>query len=365
MMFLENVLSDSPSLKTRLLILCISSVLTAGLAEGLIRLVDGNATPMIRLFQTDQQGHIELVPNGEARIASAQGLPWEIHTNAQGHRVPPKPLSNKAWIAVGDSQVMGNGVADSEPFPALLNLGGEAAHNLGVPGYGVGDALWSATRHLDKHPAAGVIVIVNQMNDWEETEAPVGERYQVRGGWLVDAEDADGARGSFLASPLARTHLGFLLGHLILKDWDSPMDPMPEWMANPAQQREKTMRIATAIQAFSTTHPNTRVVPVYLPADVYAAPGRASATPLAPHVPSLQIKPWEDTRIRDQVMVALADLEPIDLTASLTDSITFLEGDYHLSPEGHQAVANTIMASLQTPPQKAEAASEEEETPDQ
>jgi hypothetical protein len=365
MMFSENILSDSPSLKIRVLILALSSTLTAGLAEGLIRMVDGNALPMIRLFQADQQGHIQLSPSGDARIASPRGLPWEIHTDARGHRVPPRPLSNTAWIVVGDSQVMGNGVADDQPFPALLNLNGEPAHNLGVPGYGVGDALWAATQHLDEYPAEGVVVVVNQMNDWEETEAPVGERYQVRGGWLIDAEDAASARGSFLASPLASTHLGFLLGHLALRDWSPAAKPVPEWMSDPAAQRTKTLRISSAIQAFAQTHPDVRVVPVYLPADVYAAAGRATATPLAPHLTSIDGNPWEDTRLRNQVMIALADLDPVDLTPALTDPTAFLEGDYHLSPEGHQAVARTIMASLQPPFPTEEAGSTAQEMPPQ
>ena len=340
-------MSDSPPLKIRLLILAISSLVTAALAEGLVRLADGNAMPMIRLFQTDSSGHIGLEPNGLARISAPFGPPWEIHTDMKGRRVPPQPLTEQAWIVVGDSQVMGNGVADAEAFPSLLRVNGDPAHNLGVPGYGVGDALWSATQHLDQHPAAGVIVIVNQMNDWEETDAPVGDRYKVRGGWLVDDEDAHGPRGSFLASPLSRTHLGFLLGHLALRDWSPPDLPVPDWMLDPTKQRAKTLRIAHAIRSFAETHAQTDVVPVYLPADVYASAGRAEASPLTPHLSKLDVKPWEDSRLQHQLMTALSELEPIDLTDSLRDESAFLQGDYHLSPTGHQRVASAIMSTLE------------------
>ena len=352
-----------PPLKTRLLILGISSLVTAGLAEGMVRVADGNALPMIRLFETNAEGHIGLQANGSARISSPVGKPWEIHTDAHGRRIPPRPLSDKAWVVVGDSQVMGNSVSDAEPFPALLNLGGEPAHNLGVPGYGVSDALWSAKQHLDRYPAAGVIVIVNQMNDWEETEAPVGSRYTVRGGWLLDAEDAHGARGSFLASPLSRPHLGFLLGHLILKDWEPPSDPIPAWMSHPTAQREITLRIANAIKSFSDGHPNTPVVPVYLPADIYASEGRSDASPLTQHLSDIDFKPWEDDRLRNQVMTALSDFETIDLTPNLSDKSAFLERDYHLSSIGHQAVANTIMSSLEKPTPPAEVSATKEESP--
>ena len=345
------------------MVLCISSLVTACLAEGLIRLADGNALPMIQLFEADDQGHITLQQNGTSRISSPRGDPWEINTDAQGRRTANKPLSDRAWIVVGDSQVMGNGVADSEAFPGLMKLNGEPAHNLGVPGYGVADALWSATRHLDQFQARGVVVIVNQMNDWEETHAPVGERYRVRGGWLIDAKDAAGPRGTFLASPLAHTHLGFLLGHLLLRDWDGPKDPIPDWMAKPQDQREKTLIIANTIAEFAATHPTTKIVPVYLPADVYASKARGPLSPLTPHLADLDVEPWEDTRLRDQVLTALADLDPIDLTPVLREKEAFLELDYHLSALGHASVAAAIMRGIAEAVPPLEASTKTAETP--
>ena len=206
---------------------------------------------------------------------------------------------------------------------------------------------------------------MNQMNDWEETDAPVGERYKVRGGWLLDTEDAQGARGNFLASPVACTHLGFLLGHLILRDWNPPAEPVPEWMLNPSEQRTKTLHIANAIHAFADAHPNTQVVPVYLPADLYASEGRADKSPLTQHLSALGLNPWEDDRLRNQTMTALSEHEPIDLSDALVDQTSFLEGDYHLSAMGHQAVANTIMDTIANRARPAEASPTEPEKPPQ
>ena len=358
-------MSESPTLKTRLMVLGISSLVTAVLAEGLIRLVDGNSLPMIKLFEADDQGHITLQKNGTSRISSPRGEPWEINTDEHGRRTTPTPPSDNAWIVVGDSQVMGNGVADAEAFPGLLTLDNEPAHNLGVPGYGVADALWAATQHLDRFQAKGVIVIVNQMNDWEETHAPVGVRYQVRGGWLIDEQDADGPRGTFLASPLAHTHLGFLLGHLILRDWDGPTEPIPNWMAKPQYQREKTLIIAQTIAEFAAAHPQTRVVPVYLPADVYASEARAELSPLTPHLGELNVPPWEDTRLRDQVMTAMADFDPIDLTPVLRKKEAFLELDYHLSAFGHASVADAIKREIAQNDPPPEASTGTAEIPNQ
>ena len=152
--------------------MALSSAITAGLCEGLVRLADGNATPMIRLFEQSESGDIRLRSSGRARISSPVGEPWEIHTNSSGHRDAGSLLDDTAWIVVGDSQVMGNGVADSEPFPALLSINGQAATTWVYRG--TASATHSGPRHhLDRHPAAGVVVIINQMNDWEEVDAPV------------------------------------------------------------------------------------------------------------------------------------------------------------------------------------------------
>jgi len=340
--------SDVPSIKARIAIMTISSLITAALCEGAIRVIDGNATPMIRLFESDAGGAIHLEPSETARIARAYGEPWEINTDANGHRIASQTVDDRSWIVVGDSQVMGNGVNDAEPFPALLTIDGSGVRNLGVPGYGVGDALWSANEHLADHPAGGVIVIVNQMNDWDEVNEPVGSRYRVRGGWLIDAEDAEGPRGQFLASPLSSSHLLFLLGHLALKDWDAPTPPVPQWMTDPVSMRETTLIMTNAIHSFAQRHPTTPVLPVYLPADIYATADRASDSPLAPFATELATEPWRDTRLRDQVMTALADLKPLDLTPVLSEGEHFLMGDYHLSALGHSAVAKAITSSLES-----------------
>ena len=332
----------------------ISTLVTFALAEGLVRLADGNATPMIRLFQQDSDGSIQLQPDGEVHIISPRGEPWTLTTGTAGYRHSAVPIPPQAWFAVGDSQVMGNGVNDDVPFAAQIEIDGHAMHNAGVPGYGVADALWLATRHVDKHPADGVVVVLNQMNDWDEAEAPVGDRYTVRAGWLLDTEDAAGPRGTFLASPLSSSHLFFLVGHLLLRDWDPAPPQTPAWMNDPASQRATTLRFAHAVKDFALKHPDTRVLPVYLPADLYASSERLGESPLTPHRDSLSVAPWEDNRLRDQVMFAFADLDILDLTPVLKGRAdAFLNGDYHLSETGHAMVAAAIEAHLSAPVEPA------------
>jgi hypothetical protein len=187
-----------------------------------------------------------------------------------------------------------------------------------------------------------VIVVINQMNDWDEVTTPVGQRYRVRGGWLIDQEDASGPRGAFLASPLSRSHLAFLIGHLALKDWDAEVPTVPQWMKDPAGARTTTLRIAQSIVEFAAAHPNTHVLPVYLPADVYATADRATASPLSQFIEDLEVAPWKDQRLAEQVLTTLSALDPVDLTPALSKGTHFLEGDYHLSESGHAAVAAMI-----------------------
>jgi hypothetical protein len=337
-------------------IMAASTAITFLLAEGLVRLADGNAAPMIRLFEQTEDGSIQLEKDGEARVISPRGEPWTLQTNSDGYRLPMAPLSSEAWIAVGDSQVMGNGVNGDAPFPSQTTLDGAHLHNAGVPGYGIADALWLATQHLDSHPAKGVVVVLNQMNDWDEAEAHVGDRYTVRAGWLLDTEDAAGPRGTFLASPFSSSHLLFLVGHLLLRDWEASAPSTPVWMSEPSSQRATTLRFAHAVKQFRLKHPTTRVVPVYLPADLYAAADRLGESPLTPHRDSVEPPPWQDTRLRDQVMFAFADLDILDLTPTLKGRAdAFLTGDYHLSEQGHAWVARAIEAHVSALTEQEEA----------
>jgi hypothetical protein len=338
--------SDALPLRTRLIVMAVSCTLTFGVAEGLVRVVDGNALPMIHLFEQTEAGTIQLVPGSTMNVSRAGGPPWRLSISAEGFR---GAAPDSRWLAVGDSQVMGNGVEAEETFSAVARIDGQPLLNAGVPGYGVQDALERAERELRHRALDGVVVFVNQMNDWEEVRASVDTRYVVRGGWLLKPVDADSARGKFLASPLAHSHLCFLLGQLVLRDWSAPPPDPPDWMVNPTGQRESTITIARQLHSFSARHPGIRVVPVYLPADLYAAEGRLGESPLTPHVDAVDVPPWTDTRLRDATLQTLVGLSPLDLSPVLSGRTdAFLNADYHLSASGHALVAQAIEAHVHT-----------------
>ncbi len=339
-------MSENLPLRTRLTVMAISCTLTFGVAELLVRVFDGNALPMIHLFETIDNGRIQLVPGSQMRVSRRVGEPWTLAITEAGFRGQSSARPGQ-WLAVGDSQVMGSGVEAEDTFSAKAQVAGMPLLNAGVPGYGVQDALERAERELAQEKLGGVIVIVNQMNDWEEVRASADARYVVRGGWLLRPEDAQSARGQFLGSPLASSHLCFLLAQIVLRDWSAPPPAPPDWMTDPASQRDTTITIARQVQAFAARHPDIQVVPTYLPADLYAAQGRVDESPLSPHLDAVDRPPWEDTRLRDTTMQALIGLNPLDLSSVLRDQTdAFLKGDYHLSPTGHATVASAIMDHL-------------------
>ena len=98
--------------------------LALGLAEGLMRLADGNAFPQLDIFQ-ERSGQLRLLATASARVRRPDGAIYALHTGEQGLRLP----LGSGLLVVGDSQVLGFGVADDAAFPALLG-----AVNAGVPG---------------------------------------------------------------------------------------------------------------------------------------------------------------------------------------------------------------------------------------
>jgi hypothetical protein len=338
-------------LRSRITMLGLSCLVTLACAEGLVRFVDDGAMPMIHLFESTEDGGIRLTPGEQMKITRAGEQPWTLAISTAGFRAetPEAPAPGPGrWLAVGDSQVLGSGVAVSEAFPALAQVDGQPMVNAGVPGYGVADAIQRAENLLDTLQPSGVVVLINQMNDWEETSASVGQRYVVRGGWLLDREDDGTLRSDFLASPLSRSHIFFLVGQLALRDWSAPPPAPPAWMVQPEAQSRETLHIARQVQAFAARHPTVRVLPVYLPADIYATEERLGESPLSAHVDGLQTPPWTDRRLRDAILLGLTGLRPLDLSPVLAGRADhFLTRDYHLSPSGQAAVAAAIVAHIE------------------
>ncbi len=177
-------------LRLRLLIGLGSLLLGFALAEGMVRVADGGALPHLALFATQPDGQVLLQAGARQRLRRLDGRITTVALDDQALRVGAPPASG--WVAVGDSQVLGLGVEGAQAFPALAGMA-----NAGVPSHGVADAVARA-RDLSRNGYInGIVVVVNQANDWEEGLAPVAERFNVVGGRLLRVEST-GAQARLL-----------------------------------------------------------------------------------------------------------------------------------------------------------------------
>ncbi|GDX79742.1 hypothetical protein LBMAG42_15530 [Deltaproteobacteria bacterium] len=296
--------------------------LACGLSEGLMRLADGNAFPQVDIFEA-REGQLRLEANAEARVRRPDGGIYTLRTGARGLRSP----TGSDVLIVGDSQVLGYGVEDDEPFPALLRV-----FNAGVPGHGIADAVQHAAELIPALRPSVVLLVVNQANDWDEGMKPALERYVVRNGWLGSASQANATGVRFWSSPLSRVHLLAYPALVIFK-----RAPQPPGLPDPALAT--TFR--SAFDALAHENPGVRFIAAYLPVDAATSSVRAAASPLA-----LPGEPWADTTIHDATLAAFAGTEIIDLLPILSEPDNFQVGDYHLSVKGHAAVAGVVRERL-------------------
>jgi hypothetical protein len=333
-----------------LLIFAIFGVLAA--AEAVVRWYDRGGLPSMRLFEQRGGGPIVLMERAEARHRRWNGDVYPVVTGAFGLRAGTAAESAPApggWIAVGDSQVFGLGVSASETFTAVATKQGLRTANAGVPGYGVEDALERAAALLPQLKPKGVLVIVNQANDWEEMGRPVQDRFRVRGGWLLQPEHAAGWEGAFMEGPLSRVHVLFYAAQLLHLVGHYPHPAAaPQWITSPRAQEPATRKMAQAIAAFASAHADVATVVCFLPVDFATGSERAAQSPFQAMVKDR--RPWEDHELRDQLITSLPAVQFVDLLPVLRDRPdAFLDQDYHLSRVGHALVADAIVHRLANP----------------
>jgi len=315
----------------------VGSTLVALLAaEGVVRAADGNALPTLGLFATAEGGAITLRADASARLTRPDGTVYTITIDTNGLRAEP---AAGRWLAVGDSQVLGMGVAGADTFSAHAGL-----RNAGVPGYGVADACARAEALLPILRPDGVLFVVNQANDWDEGLTPAASRLAVRGGWLVTAANADAASAWFWASPLSRMHLLYH-GWMRL----SSASPLSETatlagLGGAAPVAATTAALAGEIRSFAAAHPGIRTVAAFLPVDAATSSARAAVSLFR-----VAGAPWTDTSLRDALRADLGPVPLVDLLPALAAPDSFLDGDYHLSAAGHERVATALAPALVAP----------------
>lgn len=331
-------MADEPSLVLKLAVLAVSTLGSLGVAELVVRAVDGGALPSPRLYvATAEPPGVALAADASAR-ASGAGRVVTIATGPFGVRQPADV--DPTWLVVGDSQALGLGVEGADTFAARLAVHGVRAWNAGVVGYGVEDALARADALLAARPFAGVVVAVNRVNDPDELGAPIDARFEVVDGWLLPPR---AAVRPIYALGLGRLHL---VSHAVraLAVGRAGDEAPPRWLVDPAADASLRRAWNVALAGFAARHPGLDVVVVELPVDVVRFPERRGRSSLGPRFPEADAARWRAWR----VPLAGAGFRTVDVDAVLRPE-HFLDGDYHLDEAGHAAVADALGPALAAP----------------
>jgi hypothetical protein len=161
-------------------------------AEALAWLRDDGAFPHINVLTEDATLGVRMVPDSRQRIKLGDNPTAPFTINAQGYRGDDwgEPRKDEI-VVVGDSQVFGLGVDDTETTPAQLSaLTGRPVLNLGVPTYGPHEYLLALEEVLDARSPETAIIVLNFANDLFELGLPNTTRHRVWDGWAVRIENA-------------------------------------------------------------------------------------------------------------------------------------------------------------------------------
>jgi SGNH hydrolase-like domain, acetyltransferase AlgX len=324
------------------------------LAEGLVRLWDGDAFPYLNLFVADSEYGVRLRPNATARTRSRSRRVTEIRTNSLGFRGPEWPPAEHRILVVGDSQMMGYGVDWPETLAPALERelgGGVAVLDAAVPSWGPMEYARAVEEWVARLHPREVLFVANVANDWLEAGVPNRVRTGVRDGWAAAPNDhiRDFPGRQWL---LGRSHLVFAARELLhavhAGDEGLPANTALRLAGDLPKLLGNRSRLAPALEraARACEHAGCRLIAVALPLDVQVSPRewrkyRAAARDVGP-TEALQRQFLDEARALGLVAVDL--LPPL----RAAEPGAFLDDDYHLSPRGHQACARALARAIQT-----------------
>lgn len=345
--------------------LLLSTVTGLAVAEGLAGWVRGRAYPYLNIFIADPVMGVRLEPDAQTRVRSRTGRVSEIETNAAGFRDDPwpgaeAPVRPRALL-LGDSQMFGYGVDVEDAVAAQLELelgGSVDVLNAAVPTWGPTEYAMVMEELVPRYQPRWVIFVANVANDWFESVVPNTKRTSARDGWARRVSTSDAAPTAFPGRRwlMSRSHLMY-----VIRSIRAQVDPerLPQAQAAELllEQFDQIHRPRAGYRSIVGAHVarardlcerwGCEVVVVGLPIDVQVDPREW---------------PKYGTEARDlaSTEVLLRDLDTdaralglrsIDLTQTLRAASpgAFLDDDYHMSAQGHAAIASAIAGLLGDP----------------
>lgn len=361
-------LARRPSKTARIMSLLLGLALALVLGELIATCALGGAYPTLNLYEPDARFGVVLTPDAQTRVVSPDGVVTDIRTNRAGFRGAPwpppatgeRPIRDRILI-VGDSQVMGWGVPESDTFASLLGAHGYEVLAAGVPTWGPLEYVGALEELLPRYRPERVLYVVNAANDWREAPEPNPHRTTARDGWArvpLGADD-DGIDFPLRRFLLGRSHLVLAVRLLVDPPASNALPPMlatrfirdvPAHLVPDPPHRSRITRHVLAARALAERH-GADLVPVLLPLDIQVHPGewRKYRVPPRDARPTLAL-----AHALAADVVDLVDLLPALVRASPG---AFLPDDYHLSALGHAAVAEALrdrLARRATDPQEAQ-----------
>lgn len=162
------------------------------LSEAAARVRDHNAFSHLRCYLPDPELGLRLEPGRDERIEFGGAPVTHVHINSDGLRGPESPPADNEVLVVGDSQVFGLGVEETQTFSSLLaNQLRRPVLNAGVPTYGPLEYATMVDRMLSKRSGIKTVVLmISFQNDFFEANKPNLERHASWDGWAVRKEHA-------------------------------------------------------------------------------------------------------------------------------------------------------------------------------
>jgi hypothetical protein len=213
----------------------VGTLLGLGIAEAAFWWRDERAFPHLNAYLSDADLGTRLEPGASGRVQVARGRVTAFRINAAGFRGAelPTPVRDEVLV-VGDSQVFGLGVEESETFAArLAERSGRSVINAGVPTYGPPEYHAVSARLLAERKSGTLVYVVNVANDLFEAQRPNRERHAVWDGWAVRIETAPLSQRSFPGRELLFRH-----SHLVFawrKFWYEELHPDLDDAAFPSE----------------------------------------------------------------------------------------------------------------------------------
>jgi hypothetical protein len=328
-----------------LLTLLISLLLVLAAGELLVRWLDPQATMLPRSRFSAAYG-LEFHPN-RVMVNELSGQ-WRFSytTNAQGHRGPVLPLSNRYLrpnvVVLGDSYTFGYGIADGEEYPAQMRrLLGDSHDvvNLGVGG-------WGLTQEIRRYYELGRLyepqVVVLQFTGNDPSDNQLYNVTRVEGGRLLfqdrDEDTAISVVKRLLSeSPLQRSHLYALArGHLYYLFRGREIAATPA--AHPASAAAGAAPASQAEQQLYNELLET------FARDLSARGVRLLLIAVDGH---LALFPQIEARMRDLDARGLARFIDVDALFQRVPHDVSPEG--HWGPASHRSVAAAVVEAIRTP----------------